>query len=312
MAGAGLLRSGRIMGLVATGLDQTSAGRRRACGAVMGLISTVPSHSTPKSMTSKKTKTSKAEFYDKEYNARAGIPNYAEIVTRWQTDSEIARQRAVSIGRDLRYGPHPEETLDLFRAARSDSPLLVFIHGGYWRAIHKNDFSWVAPNLVAAGVSVAVVNYALVPSVKMDSAGGHLTGMMTAADWTDYRNDLPVDVVKAGVAISGLFDLRPIKEAPFLNVDLKLTTKRAVKMSPALMSPRHRMPLVCAVGEIESSEFHRQARLMTSARPNQDARYYAIPGAHHMAAVDALVEPGHPLFETTLRLCHRGGNASVG
>ena len=291
----------------------------------------------------KKNKAAKAEFYNREYNARQGISDYPAIVEKWQSGSATARQKAVSKGLDLRYGPHPEETLDLFRAPRSDSPLLIFIHGGYWRAIHKNDFSWVAPNPVASGVSVAVINYALVPSVKMEtivqqnlraiawlwdnadmlgfdrnrmvvsghSAGGHLTGMMAAARWSKYRKDLPPDVIKAGVAISGLFDLRPIRETPFLNVDLKLTRKRATKMSPALMSPLNRMPLICAVGERESSEFHRQSRLMCSARPYRDARYYAIPGAHHMSAVDALVKPGHPLFEATMRLCHRGGSARV-
>ena len=287
---------------------------------------------------------SKAEFYDREYNARLNIPDYPAIVANWQTRSEQARNRAPNIACDLQYGEHPEQTLDLFRARRSDSPLFVFIHGGYWRAIHKNDFSYVAPPLVEAGVSVAIINYALVPKVDMEtivrqnldalvwlwdnakmlgfnrdrivvgghSAGGHLTGMMAAAVWRKMRKDLPPDLVKAGIAISGLFDLRPIKETPFLNVDLKLTTKRAIRMSPALMSPRHRMPLVCAVGELESSEFHRQSRLMASARPGLDARYYAIPDCHHMNAVDMIAQPGHPLFEAAVRLCHRGGSARVG
>ncbi len=287
---------------------------------------------------------SKAAFYDREYNARLNIPDYPAIVSRWQANSARARKSAPNLARDLSYGKHPEETLDLFRARRSDSPLFVFIHGGYWRAIHKDDFSYVAPPLVEAGVSVAVINYALVPSVDMEtivkqnlnaliwlwdnanmlgfnrdrivvgghSAGGHLTGMMTAAQWRDKRKDLPVDLVKAGIAISGLFDLRPIKETPFLNCDLKLTTKRAIRMSPALMSPRNRMPLVCAVGELESSEFHRQSRLMASARPGMDARYVSLAGRHHMNVVDTIAQPGHPLFEATVRLCHQGGTAKVG
>lgn len=292
----------------------------------------------------KTSQKSKAAFYDREYNARLNIPDYPAIVADWQARSAQARAGAPNIACDLRYGKHPEETLDLFRARRSDSPLFVFIHGGYWRAIHKNDFSYVAPPLVEAGVSVAVINYALVPQVDMEtivrqnlkalvwlwdhakmlgfnrdrivvgghSAGGHLTGMMAAAVWPAMRKDLPVNLVKAGVAISGLFDLRPIRETPFLNTDLQLTKKRAVRMSPALMTPRHRLPLVCAVGELESSEFHRQSRLMTSARPGQDARFYVIAGCHHMNAVDAVAKPGHPLFEATVRLCHRGGNARVG
>lgn len=291
----------------------------------------------------KESKASKAAFYDREYNARLGIDDYAQIVTRWQANSASARLLAPNLSRDLRYGHHPEETLDLFRAPRSDSPLFVFIHGGYWRAIHKDDFSYIAPPFVAAGVSVAVINYALVPSVDMEdivrqnlsaltwlwdnadllgfnrdrivvgghSAGGHLTAMMTAAQWPKWRRDLPTDLVKAGVAISGLFDLRPIKETPFLNVDLKLTSKRAVRLSPALMSPKQRMPLICAVGERESSEFHRQSRLMPAARPGLDARYYSLAGCHHMNAVDMLAKKGHPLFNAALRLCHQGGSAKV-
>lgn len=286
---------------------------------------------------------SKAAFYDREYNARLGIPDYPAIVKRWQQRSALARAQAPNLGRDLRYGPHPEETLDLFRAPRSNSPLFVFIHGGYWRAVHKDDFSYVGPPLVAAGVSVAVINYALVPSVDMEtlvrqnlralvwlwdhadmlgfdrnrivvgghSAGGHLTGMMAASLWPKLRPDLPQDLVKAGVSISGLFDLRPIKQTPFLNTDLKLTNKRAIRLSPALMTPRHRMPLVCAVGELESSEFHRQSRLMTEVRPGQDARYASLDGCHHMNAVDTLADPNHPLFATTVRLCLRGGSARV-
>ena len=103
-------------------------------------------------------------FYDLEYDPKPSIPNFADYFSRWKEEAVEARETA-TVNANLAYGPSAEETLDYFPADMPGAPLLVFIHGGYWRAFHKDDFSWIAPAYVAAGVSVAVVNYALLPSV---------------------------------------------------------------------------------------------------------------------------------------------------
>ena len=214
-------------------------------------------------------------WLDAQYNARASIPEHAEIFARWSADSAAARA-STGASLDLRYGDGPNESLDVFHAQRPGAPVLVFIHGGYWRALDKREQSFLAPALVAGGAMVVLPNYALCPAVSIatialqltralawvhrnaadfggdpqrivvagHSAGGHLAAMMLACRWRDVGADLPPDLVKAALAISGLFDLEPLRRAPFLQPDLRLTPADVRRLSPARFAPpRARPPL---------------------------------------------------------------------
>jgi arylformamidase len=99
------------------------------------------------------------EELDAQYNVRAGIPNYLDIFARWKSEGAEFR-RATAVKTDLAYGNELGQTLDFFQAADTNSPLLVFIHGGYWQSLDKSDFSTVAKPYVEENINVAVVNYA--------------------------------------------------------------------------------------------------------------------------------------------------------
>jgi len=127
--------------------------------------------------------------------------------------------------------------------------------------------------------------------------------MAMAALWPIWDPDLQVDLVKGGILVSGLYDLAPLVQASFLNVDLKLDAHSADQLSPAWIPPACRAPLITAVGEQESSEFKRQNVLLGErwgAFLRQDV---PLPGRHHLSAIEALAEPGHPLFEAAAALC---------
>jgi arylformamidase len=134
------------------------------------------------------------------------------------------------------------------------------------------------------------------------SAGGHLTAMMMAALWPTYAADLPPTLVKAGLAISGIYDLEPLLEAPFVNVDLHLDAQRARVLSPIHLPPATSAPLVTAVGALESSEFQRQTALIGRAWKEVVARNIPIPGCNHLTVVDQLANPASPLFDAALEL----------
>ena len=110
---------------------------------------------------------------DAQYNLRAAVPDHPAYFARWAETSRAVREQH-RCRLDLAYGAGAKETLDFFPAGRSmptaPAPLLVFIHGGFWQAMDKSDFSFIAPAFIAAGISVAVVNYALAPSVGMDES----------------------------------------------------------------------------------------------------------------------------------------------
>ena len=106
------------------------------------------------------------EQLDRQYNARAGIPRFQDIFDRWSRDAEaFRRQHKVLLNQH--YGDHRLQALDYFPAAQN-SPLLVFIHGGYWRSLDKDDFSHIAAPYLQAGIAVAMFNYRLAPEVDMD------------------------------------------------------------------------------------------------------------------------------------------------
>src|SRR5262245_12955792 len=168
---------------------------------------------------------------DAAYNNGAAVKNVDAIRADWDARSAAVRKNARG-HLDLRYGDAARQRLDLFLADRPHAPTLLFIHGGYWQANDKERFSFVAAGPLARGINVAVVEYTLAPEARMDaivgeirrsvawlsehlrdhgadparilvsghSAGGHLTAAMM---------NLPA--VKGGLAISGLYDLEPIR-----------------------------------------------------------------------------------------------------
>ena len=274
-----------------------------------------------------------SEWLDAQYNNRARVPAHSQIFVRWQDASAAARDRLLR-RLDVAYGASPGETLDIFPAARSNAPVLVFIHGGWWRSLDKRDHSFIAPPFVDAGAMVVVPNYALCPAVSIEtvalqmtralawthrhaalyggdakrivvaghSAGGHLAAMLLCCDWKAVGRDLPAQLVRHALAISGVFDLAPISQVSFLKDDLQLTPPAVRKLSPVRF-PRPRGFLHATAGALESEEFMRQRRLIRTA---WGAR--AVPpcepvaGADHFTVLDDLAAPHGALHGLARRL----------
>ncbi len=288
---------------------------------------------------------SETGFLDREYNVRTQVPEFASYVARWADSSREARRyaresvrHATRVRLDLPYGLAPAERLDLFQAAGKSSPLLIFIHGGYWRALDKDDFSWVAPPYVAAGISVAVVNFGLLPLTTLmqiveqvrracawlyhnarvldvdparmvcggHSAGGHLAAMMLATDWPGVWSEFPRRLLSGAVTVSGLFDLEPLTRAEFLRSDLGLDAVLTRALSPAFLQWRNDVPLLRAVGSLESSEFHRQSELIELRWPQACGQpVIKVPGCNHFSVCDAFADPKSALFQATVSLLSR-------
>ena len=274
------------------------------------------------------------QWLDAMYDNRALVPEHPQHFRRWAADSAAAL-RSQSRQLDVRYGGGPNEHLDIFATAQPDAPVLVFIHGGYWRALDKRDHAFVAPPFTRAGVCVVIPNYALCPAVTIPqitmqivqalawtwrnirrhggdpsrivvaghSAGGHLAAMMLACVWPAYARDLPPHLVKKALAISGIFDLEPMMQAPFLQPTLRLTEEQVRLASPALLPPPAQGALATVCGGNESEEFLRQNRLMRQAWGERAVPVCeALPGLNHFSALEALAEPGHGLHELALQL----------
>lgn len=275
-------------------------------------------------------------YYDAQYNARAMIPDHAEIFLRWKTRSEQARVQ-LSCRLDIPYGTSAAETLDIFPATGRSEALLVFVHGGYWRSLDKGDFSFLAHEFSRRGVTLALPNYALCPGVGVEdivkqnllaiawlwhfgarygvnpgrlyvaghSAGGHLTAMMLAARWNDYMPELPHNLVKGGLAISGIYDLEPLVHAPFVNQDLRLDQALARRLSPVTMPPATTAPLYTAVGGDESDEFKRQNALIAKTWRSAFAADIPMPGRNHLTVVEELANPDSALFKGAMGMMQR-------
>jgi arylformamidase len=273
------------------------------------------------------------ESLDREYNNRAKVPNAAELLERYTRESEATR-RELPCRTDVRYGPHEGETLDVFPAGRgAPAPVHVFVHGGYWRALHKSDFSYVARGFHPAGAAVVVIDYALIPAVDMDelvrqcraaiawtyrhapsfggdparisvsghSAGGHLVAMLMSTDWGAF-DGLPADTIKAGCGISGLYDLEPIRLC-YLNDDLKLTPEQARRNSPVYLAPARSGPLLLAVGALEGPEYHRQTDDLAAAwrRRGLPCEVLDMAGHDHFSIGMQLGDPASDLSRAVLR-----------
>jgi arylformamidase len=269
-----------------------------------------------------------------QYNNRLRVAASAEHSARFTQESAALRLTA-RCTLDVAYGPAPREKLDLFFADRPNAPAFLFIHGGYWQSRDKSDFSFVTPPFVQAGVTVAMAGYTLAPDATVTeivrevraaaawlwreapglhidrerifaggwSAGGHLTVMLLTTDWPAFGAGLPRRVVQGGAALSGIYDLEPMRLC-YLNDALHLDAAEARRMSPLFNLPKDGPPLIAGVGGIESEEFLRQNAAMAAAWRKQGWPVEEIesPGKDHFTELSQLCEPGNPLLAATLKM----------
>jgi arylformamidase len=270
---------------------------------------------------------------DREFNNSGKVANVAEYLA-WYPGESARTRETLPTRLDLRYGPRAGETLDVFLPGGNGPwPVHVFVHGGYWRSLDKQDFSFVARAFQPAGVLVAVVNYALIPTVEMDelvrqvrasvawlhrnvaalggdparltvsghSAGGHLAAMLMSTDWGRFAG-LPADVVRAACGISGLYDLEPIRLC-YVNETLGLTPETARRNSPVHLVPQSAGRLLLAVGAKEGDEYHRQTETLAAAwrRRGLAVEIMDMDGHDHFSIVTELGSPGTPLGRAILR-----------
>jgi len=244
--------------------------------------------------------------YETEYRPSTGVPDYLDILARWERDA--AAWRAAAPARlGVAYGDTPRQAMDIFLP--EGERLAMFIHGGWWRMLDRASFSHMARGLNAHGIAVAVVSYDLCPQVSIaaiveqirraclflgrpltvigHSAGGHLAAMMAAT----------LKQVVGGYAISGAFDLLPLLNVSE-NADWRLDMASARALSPIHLPP----PAVfdAVVGERESNEFRRQSRALSHA---WGARYEEIAGANHFTVLDPLTDPDSAMVARIVDLC---------
>lgn len=246
---------------------------------------------------------------DAAYNNGAAVKDSARIVAGWQARSERIRA-SYPDGLDLRYGPDERNRIDLFQA-KKDSPLLVFIHGGYWQARAKELFAFLVPGPLAHGISVALVGYTLAPGKRLDaivgeirtaisyldsganhivvsgwSAGGHLGAMA-----------MQMPEVNAGLLISGLYDLEPIRHS-YINDKLRLDAPEASRNSPISL-PAFSEPVTIAYGGNELPELCRQSE--EYARKVKHAKLVRLAKHDHFTILEELASPEGAL---TRELCN--------
>jgi arylformamidase len=257
-----------------------------------------------------------------QYSARGTAPD-GDVYRDFISENSARVREEMDCRSDVPYGPTPEEVINVFPAEKPGSPIVYFIHGGYWRSSSQKDVDLYAEALVPAGCAYVTVNYLLAPEATIDevvrqcraglawaynnaasfngdpnnvhvvgrSAGGHLTGMMLADGWREEFG-LPDDLIKSACALSGLFDLEPVRLSN-VNEWAKLDKEAADRNSPVHHMPKIPCPIIIAWGENETDEFKRQSDLYRIAWQSRGwpCQTMEFAGKHHFASMPDLMYP---------------------
>jgi arylformamidase len=275
---------------------------------------------------------------DKLYNNRLLVPECMGILQRWTQDSAMIRQSA-TCALDVAYGEGDKEKLDIFSTAKSPmskaAPVMIFIHGGYWRSLDKADQSFLAPPFTQQGNCVVIPNYSLCPAVTVSdivlqlvkavawvyknisqyggdpqriivaghSAGGHLVAMLLSCLWPQVDATLQKDIVKNALSISGLFEMETPMQSPYLQDSLHLTLAEVKRISPAWMPAPKQGRLYSVVGGDESPEFLRHNQLIQDAWGKFTVPVSeSLPGLNHFTVLESLCQPESRLHQLALKL----------
>jgi arylformamidase len=266
-----------------------------------------------------------------QYNPRESVPEYPELAKVRAAQAKKVRETAKS-WLNISYGSSPRETLDIYAADKPGGPVLVYIHGGYWRSGSKEDNCNFVPTFTKRGATVVLVEYDLCPQVTVTdivrqtrasiawvcknilryssdpsstyvsghSAGGHLTAMALAHDWT--KEGLPQDCIKGAVATSGVFDLDMV---------MKISVQEQVRMMPEVAKlnspfenpPLVKCPLVVAVGSAEPKGWQQMSEdyFTYCKQRGMNADYLVVPGANHYTMSEKLLDESNPLTQAMIK-----------
>ncbi|AUG53130.1 alpha/beta hydrolase [Thalassospira marina] len=267
-----------------------------------------------------------------QYNPRETVPDFADHFSRFVAESEKTRADLHHLS-DLRFGPGPKETLDVFPSPNPNSPIHVFFHGGYWRSQDKRDYAFIARALVADGFSVVFANYDLCPDVTVGeitqqairciafvhdhiedfngdrdrlsisghSAGGQIVARLAAHDWhTEIGDATPFCAV---IPVSGVFDLEPLRFTS-INDDIRLTEESAADNSPMLDAVPMGPNMMLVVGEQETPEFLRQSQAYAAycSKAGLVVPVHQAWGANHFTVLEELYCKNGSLYGNLKRI----------
>lgn len=235
------------------------------------------------------------------------------------------------VHKGLAYGVGSGEQLDWFPAGQPDAALHVFIHGGYWQALSKNESTFAATDFLANGVAFAAIDYTLAPQASImhmldqcrrsiawlhtnaqalgfdrdriylsgSSAGAHLAALLLVTDWPSLG--MPGDVIKGATLMSGIFDLRPICHT-YVNEPLGLDEPTAAELSPLFADLADLAPTIVCWGANETDEFKRQSREFGAAmhRAGNDVQVFEVPARNHFDIVHTLAAADESLGRRVL------------
>jgi arylformamidase len=249
------------------------------------------------------------EELDRAYNNSLAVPNSSELTQNW-ADNSLELRGCLAGELNIPYGKATRQCYDYFSAG-NDSPIAVFIHGGFWQSRSKDNFTFIVPPLLEQGISIALLGYRLAPEVNMNeivldirnglnaieskvrgerknfpgfcllgwSAGAHL-----AASVMDQPN------VNTAVGVSGIYDLEPMCYC-YVNNLLQLDSEMAKKYSPILHATHFDKPLDLVVGDDELSEMQKQTVDFFKYRKskNQAGNFILLNGLNHFTILDELL-----------------------
>jgi arylformamidase len=265
---------------------------------------------------------------EKGYNVRLLVDDFDGLIEKWSKWSEDFRANADS-SLNCQYGDGEKDKLDIFRCGMPNAPLFIFIHGGYWQRGDKSIYSFVANSFVNSGIDVALIGYQLCPEATMTnivekireaivwiwnnadeysisknrinvsghSAGGHITGMVLATCWKEVSKNLPDNLVKTGIPISGLYQLNPIRETTIADA-LGLDDAESLALSPHFFEPQTQAPILVTLGGGETPEFHWQTDNFVNKWKGFKASldYFAEPDVDHFGVVERLANLESQIF----------------
>jgi len=261
-------------------------------------------------------------------------PDMPELIAAWAARSEGYRSRCKDCSLDNAYGEDPREKLDIFRCGADNAPLLVYIHGGYWQRGDKSIYSFIAEPFVKNGVDVAIVGYPLCPQVSLtslvgsvrrafiymfhqaealrinrqrinicgNSAGGHLVAMMLATQWPELDPEIPVDLIKFGAPVSGLYQLEPLRHTT-LNEAVRLDADEARLNSPQYLSAATNAPILAAAGGAETAVFFEQMESLVQewGAESRPIEKHIEPEADHFDIIGNLGDDESEVFKAVYR-----------